>query len=422
MLALKTNITKFIKQEERDRIFKYSRSLAECYNLVLNELKTNNDFNTIHPLTKKFQNQHKEIYSKHAQNCGREAISAVKSFFKLRKVEPTAKYPKHNRKYSTITLDANKQITKLKDGSIHINFCGGFKFIEDKIIKFTYPQMLLDLSKCSYFNSQLIKKESIKQIVISINEGKIYACFVYSEPKKIEKQLNNEFIAIDLGISAIASIYSSKGECFKYQTKRMKALEKNKDKIKSKLDRKKKYSKKYLKIQQTLKKKQKKITNKRNDYLHKTSKHIVNYCISNNIDNIIIGDIETKKLVTKKEEFKELNYKQRKIAHSRNKSTQNEGLLSGFKSFINYKALNKNINVLMVNEAYTSQTNCLTGIRNLNSDLRIRKVNLGHDFIVDRDLNSAVNIAKKYGALWSVHSFNKYSLLNVKEINSNELE
>ena len=240
MLALKINITKFIKQEERDRIFKYSKSLAECYNLALNELKANNDFNAIHPLTKKFQNEHKEIYSKHAQNCGRDAISAVKSFFKLRKVEPTAKYPKHNRKYSTITLDANKQKVTNKDGSTHINFCGGFKFIEDKVIKFTYPKMLLDLSSCNYFDSTKINKESIKQIVISINEGKIYACFVYSEPKKEDKQLNNEFISIDLGISSIASIYSSKGECFKYQTKRMKTLEKNKDKIKSKLDRKKK--------------------------------------------------------------------------------------------------------------------------------------------------------------------------------------
>ena len=60
-----------------------------------------------------------------------------------------------------------------------------------------------------------------------------------------------------------------------------------------------------------------------------------------NIDNIIIGDIETKKLVTKKEEFKVLDYKQRKAAHSKNKSTQNEGLLSRFKGFINYKALNQ---------------------------------------------------------------------------------
>lgn len=422
MLALKINITKFISQEQRDRIFKYSKSLAECYNLALTELKTNNDFNNIHYITKKFQNEHKEIYSKHAQNCGRDAISAVKSFYKLRKVEPTAKYPKHNRKYSTIALDANKQKVTNKDGSTHINFCGGFKFIEDKAIKFTYPQMLLDLSKCEYFDSTKINKESIKQIVISINEGNIYACFIYSEPKKEDKVLNNEFISIDLGVSCIASIYSSKGECFKYQTKRMKSLEKDKQKIKSKLDRKKKYSKNWNKLNKTFKKKQNKITNKRKDYLHKASKHIVNYCISNHIDNIIIGDIQTKKLVTKKEEFKVLNAKQKKIAHSRNRSTQNEGLLSRFKSFINYKALNNNINVLMVNEAYTSQTNCLTGIRNLSSDLSIRNVNLGHDFIVDRDLNSAVNIAKKYGALWSAHSFNKYSLLNVNEINSNELE
>ena len=120
--------------------------------------------------------------------------------------------------------------------------------------------------------------------------------------------MNNEFISIDLGISSIASIYSSKGECFKYQTKRMKSLEKNKDKIKSLRDRKKKYSKNWNKLNKTLKKKQKKITNKRNDYLHKASKHIINYCLKENIDNIIIGDIETKKLVTKKEEFKELNF------------------------------------------------------------------------------------------------------------------
>ena len=188
----------------------------------------------------------------------------------------------------------------------------------------------------------------------------------------------------------------------------MKSLEKNKDKIKSKLDRKKKYSNKWKRLKKTLNKKQRKITNKRKDYLHKVSKHIINYCLENKIDNIIIGDIETKRLVSKNKGL--------------NKSTQNEGLLSRFKGFINYKALNNNINVVMVNEAYTSQTNCLTGIKSLNSDLSIRKVNLGHNFIVDRDLNSAVNIAKKYGALWSVHSFNKYSLLNVKEIGSNELD
>lgn len=124
MLALKINITKFIKQQERDRIFKYSKSLSECYNLCLEQLKTNTDWNLIHPLTKKFQNEHKEIYSKHTQNVGREAISAVKSFLKLRKTDKTAKYPKRFRRYSTITLDANKQKVTTKDGNTHINLCG----------------------------------------------------------------------------------------------------------------------------------------------------------------------------------------------------------------------------------------------------------------------------------------------------------
>ena len=214
MLALKINITKFITQQERDRIFKYSKSLSECYNLCLEQLKENNDWNLIHPLTKKFQNEHKEIYSKHAQNVGKEAISAVKSFLKLRKVDNTAKYPKRFRKYSVITLDANRQIINNKT-----YLGGGFKFVEDKVIKFTYPEMILDLSKCNYFNPIKINKESIKQIVIKVDNGKIYANFIYSESKKEKSQVNNEFISIDLGISSIASIYSSKGECFKYQTK-----------------------------------------------------------------------------------------------------------------------------------------------------------------------------------------------------------
>ena len=84
-----------------------------------------------------------------------------------------------------------------------------------------------------------------------------------------------------------------------------------------------------------------------------------------------------------------------------NKSTQNEGLLGRFKSFIKYKAELNGINCVLINESYTSQQNCLTGVK---------------DLFVDRDLNSSVNIAKKYGLLWSSHSFNKYSLLNVNEI------
>ena len=58
-------------------------------------------------------------------------------------------------------------------------FVVGFKFIEDKVIKFTYPEMILDLSKCKYFDPQMINKESIKQIVIKIEYPRSNLCLFY---------------------------------------------------------------------------------------------------------------------------------------------------------------------------------------------------------------------------------------------------
>lgn len=399
MKTRKINISNFISQEEKDRIFSYSKYLAKCYNLCLDELKTNGDFSKIHPLTKQFQNENKHLYSKHCQNIGRDAVNAVKSFYKLRKVDKKARYPKNFRSYSSITLDANKQTYKNKT-----YLGGGFKFISDKCLKFTHPNFVLDLNRCKYFNPLEVNINTIKQIVISIVESQIYLNFVFDTKENQKAQLNKDFISIDLGISSIASIYSSKGECLKVKTKRFKGLEKVKDEIKSKRDKGlKRHSRRWNRLNEAAKKKQKKITNKRKDFLHKASKSIVKYCKQNQIDNIIVGDIETKKLT-------------KKFRKGLNKSTQNEGLLGRFKSFISYKAKDEGLQVFMVNEAYTSQTNCLTGSRNLSSELSIRSVELLKDFVVDRDLNSAVNIAKKYGPLWSGHSFNKYSLLNVKEM------
>ena len=331
MKALKVNITKMLTQEEKDRVYHYSSLLSECYNLCLEQLRVDPDFKKVHPVSKEFQHQHKEIYSKHAQNIGRDAINAAKSFYALRKKDKTAKYPKNFRKYSVITLDANIQVRNDKQGNKVVYFGGGFKLNEHQL-QISYPQLSLDFSNSTYFKPSEINKDTIKQILIKIDkEMKIWMIFVYAEKKKEKASFNTEFISIDLGIASIASVYSSKGECFKYKTQRFKSLEKAKDELKAKRDRHKKGSNHWLKLQKKAQKKQRKLSNKRTDYLHKASRHIVNYCMQNSIDNIICGDIQTKKLKTDKEQMKELNYKERRSAHSRNKSTQNEGLLSRFK-------------------------------------------------------------------------------------------
>lgn len=79
-----------------------------------------------------------------------------------------------------------------------------------------------------------------------------------------------------------------------------------------------------------------------------------------------------------------------------NRSSQNSGTLSRFKTFLKYKSENAGIDAHLINEAYTSQINCLTGKREFDSSLQNRSVSLRPDLTIDRDLNSAINIAKRW--------------------------
>lgn len=61
---------------------------------------------------------------------------------------------------------------------------------------------------------------------------------------------------------------------------------------------------------------------------------------------------------------------------------------------------NADIDFVKVNEAYSSQQNCLTGQIMFSFKLNNRSVEVKKDLFIDRDLNSAVNIAKKIRAKW----------------------
>ena len=60
-----------------------------------------------------------------------------------------------------------------------------------------------------------------------------------------------------------------------------------------------------------------------------------------------------------------------------------------------YKSEDADLNVKLQNESYTSKTNCLTDEILENLELNDRKVKLTKDFVIDRDLNGAINIARK---------------------------
>lgn len=343
------------------------------YNFCLDKAKNNCSFKELNEHTKSFRKVNQlTIKAKPAQNTIRTLIANIKSFYSRRLKDKTAKFPykfKSWKHFTTFTLDCN-------------NGCGGFKLKNDKLIlslidKKHNLSIPINAEVLKHFN---INKDSIKTITFKKVKECYFVIFVYKEQKKecaLDKQ---NFVSIDLGVSNIATCFSNKIDNLSIKNNRFLNLEKRIENVQSQRDRKKKFSNSWKKLNKVFLRLKNRLTNKNKDFQHKASTKLIDLCLENDIGTLVIGDIKTKKLV-------------HKHAKKLNKSTQNNGTLGRFKTFLSYKAKNAKIDFIKVNEAFTSQINCLTRKREFKSDLHIRKVKLHEMLLIDRDLNSAVNIA-----------------------------
>jgi len=354
----------------------------KLYNFLLDKAKNESiiDFSELNELYKDYRLENNlTINSKSAQNTCKSLINNMKSYYALKKKDDSYKFP-HRFKgfefFCTFTLDWNK-------GN------GGFKLNKNVLsisLNSYNNRLYFELPKI--FDKDFINEDTIKTVTFKReDENNYFVIFVYSE-KQSNLNLNEQkFISIDLGINQIATCFSNIIDPLSIENSKFNNVERRIEKLQSLRDQKKKKSNKYIKMNKKFKKIKRKLTNKRKDFQHKVSTKIIDICKENDIGKLIVGDIETKKLVH--------NY-----MHGLNKSTQNSGALSRFKSFLEYKSKSANIDFHKVNEAYTSQMNCLTGKREFNSDLSIRKVTICENIVIDRDLNSAINIAKRDKAIW----------------------
>ena len=342
------------------------------YNHLLEQVKQGFSFKQLYQLCKNYRNQNNlTINAKSAQNTYRTLINNCKSYFQLRKNNTyNAKFPykfKSYKYFCTFTYDFNS-------GN------GGFK-IENKNLLIQKGILNLYLPNLPYkINNQTIKTITFKQI-----DNDYYIIFTYSEEPS-NKIINNEFLSIDLGITEIATCFSSKTDSFAIKNNQFKKQERRLKYLQSLKGKYKNGSRKHKKINKRFKKVNKRIKNKNKDFQHKTSKQIIKCCTYNEISNLVIGDISTKKLSTQ-------------YNRGLNKSTQNRGTLSRFKTFLKYKAKNAGLNVKLQNEANTSKVNCLTS-ELLNLNLEDRQIQLKDNFVIDRDLNGAINIAQKFKGKW----------------------
>ena len=86
--------------------------------------------------------------------------------------------------------------------------------------------------------------------------------------------------------------------------------------------------------------------------------------------------------------------------------------MSRFKSYIEYKAINEGLIFKLRSEYNTSKINCLTDKIEFDSNLSNRIVEVAEGVFLNRDLNSAINIAKKYKVEW----FNQFDIDTIKGI------
>ena len=120
-----------------------------------------------------------------------------------------------------------------------------------------------------------------------------------------------------------------------------------------------------------------------------TPSEVIKFCKIESIGKIFYGDIKTKKLT-----------KSKTASTGLNKATQNRGTLGRTKSFLRYKSGLNGIDFVLTNEAYTSKTNCYTGEIYENMNLGTRVVEINNGVYLDRDINAAINIARRNLGSW----------------------
>ena len=227
---------------------------------------------------------YKTLNSNMSQQILKEVDGSFKSFFGLLKKKNKGMYnakvklPSYLLKNSFTTLIIG--FVRLNEDTFVIPYSNSFKKNHKKI-SIKIPPILLD--------------KKIKEIRII---PKFYARFFQIEYtyKVHEQQRNldkNHALAIDFGINNLATCVTNKGRSFIIDGKKLKSINQWFNKHNSYLQSikdKQKYGKKPTLRQKYLYSSR---NNKVNDYMSKTARKIINYCLENNIGTLVCGYNET---------------------------------------------------------------------------------------------------------------------------------
>lgn len=197
----------------------------------------------------------------------------------------------------------------------------------------------------------------------------------------------DRYIAIDIGVNNLATVCNNfSAQPFIINGKQVKSINQYYNK---KISHYRELAKRMNDMDFT--KRMYSITDKRNrkidDYMHKASRYIINYCVEHKVSKIVIGN--NKEWKQNSEMSKRVNQHFIQIPHKR------------FIEMIQYKAKEYGIEVILTEESYTSGTSFIDNEeptkKNYNKDRRVhRGLFVSNEGIqINADLNGAYQIMKK---------------------------
>ena len=223
---------------------------------------------------------YKLLNSNIAQQLIKEVDGSFKSFFSLLKLKKKGKYnekiklPNYLKKDGFATLIIG--FVRLKDDYLIIPYSNNFKK-NHNLIKIKLPTNLKD--------------KKIKEIRIIPKSNARFFEIQYSYEVELNQSNNldnTQALSLDLGVSNFATAVSTYGKSFIVDGRKLKSIiqwfNKNNARLQSIKDKQKlKYTTKQQ-LQLSIKR-----INKVNDYISKAAKYIIDYCIKNDIGNLVCG-------------------------------------------------------------------------------------------------------------------------------------
>lgn len=358
----------------------YNTALYRIRQHYINTEKYLNKFQLINQLTIEKQVDYTALPRKVSQQVIYQVDQNMQSFFKLLKLKNKGEYERN------VSLPYYKE----KDGRnllIFTNQAISKKQLEtNKIIKFG-----------KNIQTTIHTKQDLIQQVRVVPHGHDYIVVevLYNKPEPLLKQNNQRYMSIDLGINNLCTIGTNCKEIDNIiiNGKPVKSINQfyNKQVAKYKSIQVTKCKTAYTNKLRTLRIKRE---NRLNDYLHKTSRYIVNHLVSNNINTLIIGynkEWKQETCIGKVNNQKFIQIPYLKLINQ-----------------LQYKSRLEGINVIIQEESYTSKSSFLDNdfiptfksSTELNYKFSGKRIKRGlykslDGKLINADLNGSLNILRK---------------------------